>query len=224
MKILMIPALLCALFLAGCSGGPAATTESRSVTVMRPTVVINTTKGPIRAVLFPIYAEYEGEFLIDGHETQYLAFTDGVHAGYYNGASVIPAGEALADYVWFFQGAKGGNYEVEYMPKSLVQPVRGTLCVMRLDRPDRPGIYADRRSFMVVRKVVREYAGQEQFPLKGIHFPIGQVIEGLETLDKLDKTDRVTSIVNGPDAPVSTEKLEKLGTGEIDNFAEVLEK
>ena len=218
--------MLCALIVSGCNGGPAVRepAETHSATVMRPTVVINTTKGPIKVMLFPQCVEYKGEFLLDGRETHYRAFTDGVITGYYNDAAVIPKKEVLADYVWFFKASQSKDYAIEYLPGSMVQPVRGTLCVMRLDSAGKPGIFADKRSFMIVRKVVRKIGDREYYPLKGIHFPIGQVINGWEVLDKLDGKDRITGIEKGAPTPVKTSKLEMLEKEEIDNFGAVLEE
>ncbi len=227
MRRLLIPVLLCVLLAAGCNGGPAPVesgNETQRVTVLRPTYVINTTKGPIKVALFPTYREYEGKFYIDGTETQYLAFVEGAHSGYYNGAPAIPVRKVVADYVWFFSRSRSGDYAVPYLPKSNIQPVRGTLCVMRLDSANRPGIYADKRSFMIVRNIATEIGGREQFPLKGIHFPIGQVVEGWKVLDKLGKDDSIVSMEKGADTTVSAEKLKMLSEGKIDDFAKVLEK
>jgi hypothetical protein len=94
---------------------------------------------------------------------------------------------------------------------------------LRFDSGNQPGIYADKRKFMVVRKIVRHLPGQDVYPLRGTHFPIGQVIEGFDVLDKLGQTDRIINITMLKDGtPVSAERLQMLGKGQIDNFADVL--
>jgi hypothetical protein len=154
----------------------------------------------------------------------------GVQEGYYSNAAVNTRKDVFGEYAIFYNRA-GKDFALEAMPRD-VQPVRGTLCIMRLDSGDQPGIFADKRRLLIVRRINLTIGGQEVAPLRGTHFPIGQVTEGLDVLDKLGPDDSIVGITMLKDStPVSAEKLELLGNPElasqrgvkpIDNFADVL--
>jgi len=222
-KLLLFSALFVAT-LAGCKATPPDGGDvEKGTTMMRPAIVISTTKGDMKVVLFPVFMLIGGKAYQETWETQYTEFITGVNTGYFVGATVEPKKlPPLAEYACFTSTSPDTQYVVEAWPRD-VQPVRGTLCVLRFDSGNQPGIYADKRKFMVVRKIVRHLPGQDVYPLRGTHFPIGQVIEGFDVLDKLGPTDRIINITMLKDGtPVSAERLQMLGKGQIDNFADVL--
>jgi hypothetical protein len=230
MKRLLFLTILCAIAGAGCKTTNPVGDESAATTLMRPTIIISTTKGDMKVVLFPVFVLIDGKLYEEPREKQYIEFLKGVEEGYYNNAAFTSQKDIFGEYA-IFSNAAGKDYTLEALPRD-IQPVRGTLCIMRLDSGNRPGIFADKRRFMIVRKIRRNIGGQELAPLRGTHFPIGQVIEGYEVLDKLGLSDSIVSITMlKQGTPVNAKKLELLGNDAlaeqrkvkpIDNFADVL--
>ena len=224
--------MLCVAAAAGCKNGPPATeSEAGKTEVTRPVILISTTKGDIKVVLFPVFVPYKGELVVDVRENQYMEFIKGIDSGYYSNSAVIPHNKEEPFYEYaIFASPIRDQQQLDAMPRA-VQPVRGTLCLMQEENPDGPGIYAVKSRFMIVRKMTRSIHGNPVSLLWGAHFPVGQVIEGLNVLDQLGRGDKILSITRPKDAKgnyeavaVSAKRLEMLTNGEIDNFADVLKE
>ena len=234
MKRILFIAMLFAALAVGCTRTtpPVGPTEHGQSSYARPTILISTTKGDMKAVLFPVFVEFGGKVGMDPREEQFTAFLGGVDhyvddkvVGYYNGAVASSRDEGLDEFIVFTSVSKDPNFRINPQPRSDIQPVRGTLCMMRMDSGNEAGIYADKRQFMIVRRIVRKYHGQELSLLRGTHFPIGQIVAGLDVLDKLTASDTIKSITmlkQSEWVDVSAKRLQMLGDGEIDNFADVL--
>lgn len=235
MKQIAFAAIVLVALAAGCAPVPPATpTERGQTSYTRPTILISTTKGEMKAVLFPVFVQYQGKIGMDPREEQFTAFLNGVDhyngdqvVGYYNKAVASLRDEGLDEFVYFTSISNDRNFKIQPQPRSDIQPVRGTLSVMRLDSGEQAGIYADKRRFMIVRRIVRKVGNQELSLLRGTHFPIGQIVTGFDVLDKLDANDRINSITMLKQSEwieVSAKRLQMLSDGEIDNFADVLEQ
>ena len=228
MKRLLILTALCALGAAGCTTTRPSGDESGKAIVMRPTILISTTHGDMKAVLFPFYALIEGNPYAELHYNDFLRRIDD---GYYNKAVATPRRELLVEYLRFSSASPGKDFEVPAFPRD-VQPVRGTICIMRLNSGDNSSIFADMRNLMIIRKIKRNVSGQEVSPLRGMHFAIGQVVEGFDVLDKLGPNDSIVAITMLKEQTlVNAKKLEMLSNPTLakerkvkplDNFADVL--
>jgi len=179
-----------------------------------PTIIIKSTQGDMRVVLFHSQPTTQ----------HFIHFIENAEKGYYNGCKIQfkhkPRG--INEYVVLRNTSDAGGEMLQTMRLANFHPVRGTLCIKQLFRTGDTNIYADPYSFILIKENLRQYKGQELRLLSGEMFCIGQIISGLDILDKLTGKDTILDIVDGMPISVSTEKYAKLGTSEIDNFADVL--
>ncbi len=210
--------ILLAVAASGCKGknggsGPADDRPEPKF-IDCPTITIKTTQGDIRVVLFPSQPAMP----------HYTYFVGKAREGYYNECEILferdPHG--IYEIAVLRNTSDAGGKTLQTVRVANFHPVRGTLCIRQLFRVGAANIHADPYSFVLVRKNLRKFAGKEFRMLAGNMFCIGQTVSGLEVLDKLTKKDTILGIVEGAPVRVSTEKLAKLGTSEIDNFADVL--
>ncbi len=177
-----------------------------------PTIIIKSTQGDMRVVLFPSQPATQ----------HFIHFVENAEKGYYNGCKILFEREphGFYEYAVLRNTSDAGGKTLQTMRLANFHPVRGTLCIKQLFTET--DIYADPYSFVLIKENLRQLAGEELRMLSGDMFCIGQIISGLDVLDKLTGKDTILGVVDGTPISVSTEKYAKLGTSEIDNFADVL--
>jgi len=177
-----------------------------------PTIIIKSTQGDMRVVLFPSQPATQ----------HFIHFVENAEKGYYNRCKIqfVREPHGIYEYAVLRNTSDAGGKRLQTMRLANFHPVRGTLCIKQLFTD--ADIYADPYSFVLIKENRRQLGGGELRMLSGSMFCIGQIISGLDVLDKLTGKDTILGIVDGTPISVSTEKYAKLGTSEIDNFADVL--
>ena len=183
-----------------------------------PTIIIQTTRGDIHVVLFPVSRE------IKKQKRHFVYFHSSVIKGYFDKCTIIPTFGPRRFFEKLIFRSNDSRLSGKYVPTTLagtVQPVRGTLYMELTEQKE--GVYADAGIFVILRKGTRESGYPELLlPSAGMVLCIGQVSKGLDILDEIKPNDTIISITRGPDYKVSVEKLGKLGRG-ISNLGDVLE-
>ncbi len=234
--VLLAITLIAITLVAGCTSGP--TTEQprtyKDAFINKPTVVITTTRGEIRVVLF---ASSENE---KHYEIFFRFFVNTATRGYYNGIINPVYGRSRTYETVMFYRAENPRSEhtIETQKFLNVQPTHGTLYYNNKQTArDLPMPRAIVSHFCIVTKTSQDfgYPKEIMLPNAGTTYCIGQVVEGMDVLEKLaaknrdenkDKeypVDRVISIKQGPDYKVSARKYADLCNGRITRFDEVLE-